>query len=462
MTDPPRRHPSFRALGRILPALLIATLGAAAGAASAQSPAPQKALVGGTLIDGFGGPALRNSVVLIEGAKIIAIGQVGTLAVPTGAEVISTEGMSVLPGLWDMHVHLMLLGHADYAHWDATYLSLAERVIMPAAAKQLLLAGVTSARDLGAPLEASINVREAIKFSRIPGPTLYVSGPFLQHRPYPGTEAFRWGIEGAKDARAKVQALVKAGVDVIKLIDQDQMTNEELAALVDEAHKAGRPVIAHSHRPEEIRRGLEVGVDCFEHTGLATAPGYPDDIKTLIRERTGQMALGPLYWTPTVSGLLFYERLRDNPEPLDDPRWQEGVPPLIVADIKQSLQHFDRLPYYQITPLRRPTLATKIQELRNAGVVLLVGTDSGIPGNFHSQSTWAELDAWVNEFGIDPMTAIRAATYWPAVAMKVEAEVGTISEGKYADIIAVRGDVLRHIDVLRDVDIVIKRGIRYK
>jgi imidazolonepropionase-like amidohydrolase len=461
MTDTLPRSAS-RASRPLLQLLLLATLLGSSLAALAQTAGPQKALVGGTLIDGFGGAPLRNSVVLIEGAKIIAIGQVGTLAVPAGAEVISTEGMSVLPGLWDMHVHLMLLGHSDYAHWDKTYLPIAERVIMPAAAKQLLLAGVTSARDLGAPLEASINVREAIKFSRIPGPTLYVSGPFLQHRPYPGTEAFRWGIEGAKDARAKVQTLVRAGVDVIKLIDQDQMTDEELAALVDEAHKAGRPVIAHSHRPEEIRRGLKVGVDCFEHTGLATAPGYPDDIKTLIRERTAQMALGPLFWTPTVSGLLFYERLRDNPEPLDDPSWQEGVPPLIVADIKQSLAHFERLPYYQITPLRRPTLATKIRELREAGAVLLIGTDSGIPGNFHSQSTWQELDAWVNEFGIDAMTAIRAATYWPAVAMKVDAEVGTISEGKYADIIAVRGDVLEHIDVLRDVDVVIKRGIRYK
>jgi imidazolonepropionase-like amidohydrolase len=461
MTDT-RLHSSSCILRRSLQLLLLATLGLATLAVSAQNAGPQKALVGGTLIDGFGGAPLRNSVVLIEGARILAIGQVGTLLVPAGAEVISTEGMSVLPGLWDMHVHLMLLGHADYAHWDATYLPLAERVIMPAAAKQLLMAGVTSARDLGGPLEPSINVREAIKFSRIPGPNLYVSGPFLQHRPYPGTEAFRWGIEGAKDARAKVQALVKAGVDVIKLIDQDQMTNEELAALVDEAHKAGRPVVAHSHRPEEIRRGLKVGVDCFEHTGLATAPGYPDDIKAQIRERTAQMALGPLFWTPTVSGLLFYERLRDNPEPLDDPRWQEGVPPLIVADIKQSLVHFDRLPYYQITPLRRPTLATKIRELRESGAVLLIGTDSGIPGNFHSQSTWQELDAWVNEFGIDAMTAIRAATYWPSVAMKVDAEVGTISEGKYADIIAVRGDVLQHIDVLRDVDVVIKRGIRYK
>jgi imidazolonepropionase-like amidohydrolase len=191
-----------------------------------------KALVGGTLIDGHGGPPLRNSVIIVRGERIEAVGQIGRLAVPAGAEVISTEGMSVLPGLWDMHVHLMINGHADYAHWDRTYPSLFASVIMPASAKQLLLAGVTSARDLGAPLEASIAVRNAIKAGKIPGPTLYVSGPFIQHEPYPGTEAFRWGVKGPNDARAKVKRLADAGVDVIKLIDQDQMTMEEVRAFV--------------------------------------------------------------------------------------------------------------------------------------------------------------------------------------------------------------------------------------
>ena len=108
-----------------------------------------KALVGGTLIDGFGGRPVRNSVILIDGERITAVGVQGTLAIPAGAEVISTEGMSVLPGLWDMHVHLMLNGHSDYAHWDKTYPAQLGPVIMPACAKQLLLAGVTSARDLG-------------------------------------------------------------------------------------------------------------------------------------------------------------------------------------------------------------------------------------------------------------------------------------------------------------------------
>src|SRR5262245_52970687 len=112
-----------------------------------------KALVGGTLIDGFGSTPILNSVVIIEGERIKAVGQVGSLAVPAGAEVISTEGMTVLPGLWDMHVHLMINGHSDYAHWDKTYPSQMESVIMPASAKQLLMAGVTSARDLGGPFK---------------------------------------------------------------------------------------------------------------------------------------------------------------------------------------------------------------------------------------------------------------------------------------------------------------------
>jgi imidazolonepropionase-like amidohydrolase len=444
-------------------ALLSISVGLPAGF-QPQPPAarPLKALVGGTLVDGFGGRPIRNSVVLIDGERISAVGQVGALAVPAGAEVISTEGMTVLPGLWDMHVHLMINGHSDYGHWDKTYPSRFESVIMPASAKQLLLAGVTSARDLGAPLEASISVRDRINAGRIPGSTVYVSGPFIQKAPYPGTDLFRWGVNGADDARAKVKRLADAGVNVVKLIDQDQMTLDEMKAVVDEAHKRRLPVVAHAHRPEEIRRGLAAGVDGFEHTGLASAPEYPQDIVDAIRERTAKMSLGPLFWTPTIEGLLNYEYLRDNPESLDDPAWQDGLPPDIVADIKTSIQHPDRLPYFQLTPARRPTLARKFKQLQDAGVVMLVGTDSGIPMKFHSSSTWRELDAWVNILGVDPMTAIRGATYWPSVAMKMDREVGTVSPGKYADIIAVRGDALRYIALLQRVDIIVKRGTRYR
>lgn len=420
------------------------------------------ALVGGRLIDGFGGPPLANSVILIEGDRIKAIGQVGKLEVPADAEIISTEGMDVLPGLWDAHVHTMLLGHSDYEHWDKTYPSRFGSEIMPAAARQLLMAGITSARDLGAPLKESIELRDRINRGEIPGPTLYVSGPFIQHEPYPGTEAFRWGVKGPEDGRAKVKKLADAGVNIIKLIDQDQMTIEEVKAVVDEAHKHKLPVVAHAHRPEEIRRGLAAGADCFEHTGLATAPGYPDDVLKMIAERTAKMSLGPLFWCPTIEGFLNYQPFLENPEQLDDPAWQAGVPADIVADIKASIAHPGQLGYYQITPLRAKTVANKFRQLQESGVVMLIGTDSGIPMKFHSGSTWKELDAWVAKLGVDSMTTIRAATYWPAVQMKVDKDYGSVSEGKYADIIAVRGDVLRYINLLQHVDIIVKHGKRVK
>jgi len=421
-----------------------------------------KVLKGGTLIDGFGGPPILNSVVIIEGKKIKAVGRIGEIEIPKNAEIISTEGMSVLPGLWDMHVHLMINGHSNYTHWDSTYISKFESVIMPSSAHQLLMAGVTSARDLGAPLEASIKVRDRINKGEIPGPSIYVSGPFLQHRPYPKTDEFRWGIYGEKDAREKVRKLANAGVNCIKLIDHDEMTLEEAKAIVDEAHKYKLSVVAHSHRPNEIRVGLEIGVDCFEHTGLSSAPEYPEDIMKAIKERTAKMNMGPLFWTPTVEGLYNFEYVRDNPEKLDDPSWHLGLPNDIIADIKSSLKYPGRMPYFQLTPIRKPTLTKKMQQLKESGAVLLIGTDSGIPMKFHSQSTWNELDVWVNKMGFDPLYAIKAATYWPALAMKVDNEYGTISEGKYADIIAVKGDVLRYISLLQDVKMVIKHGNRVK
>jgi imidazolonepropionase-like amidohydrolase len=328
---------------------------------------------------------------------------------------------------------------------------------MPAAAQQLLHAGVTSARDLGAPLDDIIAVRDAINAGELEGPTLYVSGPFIQHEAYPGTEAFRWGVNGVDDARAKVRRLAEAGVDVIKLIDQDQMTMEEVQAVVDEAHAHGLPVVAHAHRPEEIRRGIAAGIDNFEHTGLGTMPEYPDDVWELIKGRANT-----LYWTPTITPLLLYEYTRDNPERIDDPRWHEGLPEEIVNDVRASLQDLQRLPYYQLMPIRRPTLPRKIRQLREAGVVMLIGTDSGVPLTFHTDSTWREIDYWVSDFGFEVMDAIRAATYWPSVMMGVSDEVGTLAEGKIADVIAVRGDVLRYPSLLQDVDLVLHRGRRVK
>lgn len=424
----------------------------------------KKALVGGRLIDGFGHRPIANSVILIDGKRIEKVGTVDTLAVPEGYQVISTEGMDVLPGLWEAHAHLMLNGHSDYQHWDKTYIDKLSSEIMPASAQQLLLAGITSVRDLGAPLQDSISMKARLANGEISGPRLFASGPFLQYEVPKGTEAFRWSVKTRGEAKSKVKKLADAGMDIIKLIDHDQMPLDVAQTIVDQAHKYGLKVVAHSHRPDEIRRGLEIGVDNFEHTGLTTAPEYPADVMQKLKERTatGRVAGGPLYWTPTVEGLFNYEFTVDNPEKLDGQCWHRGLTAETIADIKASLKQPGQLAYSALTPLRKPTLKRKISQLREAGLVLLVGTDSGIPMKFHCQSTWNEMAAWVNEFDIPAMDTIRSATYWPAVMMGVEKDLGTISAGKYADIIAVEGDVLRYMNLLSRVDLVIKGGVLYK
>jgi imidazolonepropionase-like amidohydrolase len=448
-------------IGLLLLIILTFSIMPMANAAEESKP---KALVGGRLIDGFGHQPLANSVILVKDGLIEKVGTVDTLPIPEGYEIVSTEGMDVLPGLWENHAHLMLNGHADYVHWHKEYTPKLSSEIMPASAEQLLLAGITSARDLGAPLEDSITIKSQIENGKIPGPRLYVSGPFLQHKAYPGTEFYRWGVESVRDAKKKVNKLADAGVDIIKLIDHDMMELEVAQAIVDQAHARNLVVVAHSHKPDEIRRGLEIGVDNFEHTGLTTAPEYPEDIMTLLKERTakGRIAGGPLYWTPTVEGLWNYDLTVANPERLDNKCWHRGLEQSTIDDIRGSLENVGELEYMQLTPMRKPTLKRKIQQLKESGVVLLVGTDSGIPTKFHCQSTWNELAIWVNEMDISPMDTIRAATYWPSVLMKVSDKTGTVSEGKYADIIAVKGDVLRYINLLQNVDLVMKGGKVYK
>lgn len=416
------------------------------------------AITGGRVLDGYGGPPIENGVILVAGERITAVGPAHAVQVPPGVRVIDANGMTVMPGLIDMHVHLQLLGHGDYRRWNELYGTRNAELVMPIAAKQLLSAGVTSARDLGAPLDDIIAVKRKIERHEIPGPRLFVSGPFIQHAAYEEYERpFRWGVSGAADARAKVERIVAAGADVIKLIDQDQMTDDEVKSVVESAHAAGRPVVAHAHRMEEIRRGLRFGVDNFEHTGLGTAPGYPEDILQGLRERNSA-----LYWTPTISPLYtMYQAGQSFPERLDDPSWREGMPADMATEIRRSLDAIPHLPYYALFPSRIPLLPHKFRQLRETGVRFLIGTDAGIPSNFHNDATWREMVKWV-ELGVPAMEVIQAATLWPARALRAEDRVGVLAPGRYADVIAVRGDPLGDMTVMREVRVVVKGGVRVK
>jgi imidazolonepropionase-like amidohydrolase len=436
-------------------AFLIALLAGTAAQAAAL------VLAGGTVIDGYGNAPIQDGIIVIENDRILAVGGVGQVTIPEGAEVVSTEGMTVLPGLWDMQVELMRLGHGDTARWNETYGPLAERVVMPIAARQLLQAGVTSARDVAAPLEAAVRVRGRIRERLIEGPSLFISGPALRKLATAGTGDWQWEVGGAADARAKVQRLANAGVDYVLLADIGMWTAEEIEAVVSEARIRGVPIHAFVERPADIVRGAAAQFDGFLGTGM-DAGAFPAEVTQALTGRLTQAGARPIAWTPAISALLNLESLRANDEPLDDPRTTAELPELVAADVRGSLASLDRVAAAELSAARAATLCDKLRQLDEAKVLLLLGSGAGAPGHLHSRATWQEIDFWVRQCGIPPIRAIRAATHDAATSMGVGHESGAISPGKIADIIAVRGDVLRDPGLLQSVDIVIKRGRRVR
>jgi imidazolonepropionase-like amidohydrolase len=428
-------------------------------AATAQ-PAELRALVGGMLLDGAGGPPLANSVILIDGERIAAVGQVGTLEVPAEATVISTDGMTVLPGLIDLQVRLCELGHADRARWEEVYVPLAERVVMPAAAQALLLAGVTTARDVGSPLEAALSMRERIRGRRIVGPSLAVSGPSLEHDPPAGEHARRWPVSGAADARQKAERLAHAGVDFLLVSGVSQLSDAELAAIVAVSRATGVPWQAEIRADADVARALEAGAAGLIGLGAGLEPSFPADALAALRVRAGRDE--PVAWTVGASALTNYEWLRTNAEPLDDPRWREALPRVVADDVRGSLADVAALGAYETPALRRAALGARLRSVRGAGARLLAGSDAGEPAHLTGRATWQELEALVLEAGLTPAEAVRAATLDAAASLGVEHDTGSVTTGKYADIIAVRGDLLRHIDRLEEVAVVIRHGLRYR
>lgn len=464
-----------RSAGRHSPARRAACvrLLAAAGAAALPGFVPRRALgaesslvpgvralVGGRVLDGTGGPPIDDAVVVIENERITAVGPAAAVTVPSGAEVISTEGLTVLPGLIDLQVRLSQLGHGSVPRWDEAYVPLAQRVVMPAVARQLLLSGVTSARCIASPLEAAISVRDRVRERRIPGPTLWVGGPVLEASPPAGSRDYRWSVAGAAEAKQKAERLLRAGVDFLLVADADRLAPAELEAIVAAARAAGRPVHAEVRRDADVAAALTAGVDGLVGFGNGTGDAWPEAAVQQLRARAARGA--PVPWSAGVSGLMNFEWLRANREPLDDPRWAEGLPPIVAQDVRASLADPAAITWFEMPAVRRPAVGARLAAARAAGAWLLVGSDAGVPGHVPARATWQEIEALVVEGGMPAPDAIVAATSGAAAVLGIQHEVGTLSAGKYADVIAVRGDPLRHIARLQDVELVLRRGQRWR
>lgn len=408
------------------------------------------ALVGGTLIDGTGGAIVRNSVVLLRQERIEKIGTISTLPVPQGYERISTEGMTVLPGLWDPHVHLIYANYPNLQEYLKKYGAQLD-TIMPVMAEQFLMSGVTSVRDLGAPLSV-LNVKKRIDQGDIPGATIYAAGPFLTTA---GFGPHSIAVTDEADARAATQRLLDAGVDIIKFVNADQMKPGVARAIVHEAHAREKKATAHGRTDAEIRADLEADVDEIQHIGYGSSE-YPADIVDMIRKR---IASGrPLAWSPTVGTQLDAGDLVSDPEFLDDPRNFRGLPPVIAADVRQAIAAFMPRPP---RPDTKKIVDRKMGQLKELGVDFIFGSDEGTFGASAAQGTARELEVWVRELGYDPMTAIRKATLDAAKHMGADKDSGSVTPGKFADVIAVPGNPLRNIGVLGHPTLVIKHGRRY-
>ncbi|HZL93776.1 MAG TPA: amidohydrolase family protein, partial [Vicinamibacterales bacterium] len=233
---------------------------------------------------------------------------------------------------------------------------------------------------------------------------------------------------------------------------------EERSAIITEAHARGKRIAAHGQNDAEVRLGLAMGVDDFQHIGI-DSPEYAPDIIASLRERVKNGP--PVYWTPTVgaNNLLNGSYTATKSEIVDDPEAYLGLPPALVAEVKEGWAT------YKPREPRADTEAIvkrKIAQLQDAGVMLVFGSDEGSAGELARHATWMDADLWVRVLGMDPMTVLQRMTLDAARAMGVERETGSIAVGKYADIIAVGGDPLRHINVLRDPKLVVKHGQRYK
>lgn len=435
-------------MGRMFRPSLIATLGLVAGIPLA---AQDLALVGGMLLDGYEGPAIHNATILIGGDRILAVGPSSQIEVPSGVRVVDTRGMTMMPGLIDLHVHTMFLGHGEYSEWFPFFTPEKERM-MEIAAKQLLMAGVTTAVDLGAPLEI-LTVRDRIDRGEVPGPRMLVSGPWIAGRRWGGfPDYFQHVVATAAEAGARARELADAGVDVIKT--WSGMTEEMLRAVVEVARPRGIQVHSHLYSPDDLRAALAADVDVIQHAGSAGNPPYPDDLVLEIAH-SGVPVVQTIAHRPWV-----FQATVDFPERLQDRRLVEDLGPVLYEEFQRSFTDFHRLSYFRTTPQQTRKSIVAASQFIDANAVLGMGTDSGSPLNFHTESAWREVSALVDA-GMTPLQAISAATKTGAEILG-RRDLGTIEPGKLADVIVVRGDPRFDINVLGYVEHVVKGGVVHR
>jgi imidazolonepropionase-like amidohydrolase len=428
------------ALRTLTATLLVVTAVHSVAAQKPDSSVRHLAIRAARLIDGRGGPPLTNAVILIDSTRITAVGS--NLPIPSGTTVVDLGSATVLPGLIDCHTHITGGDPGDY------YTALFRRspidyaIAAPTFARRTLEAGFTTVRDVGSAEFIDVALRRAIDSGLVVGPRMQVAtlaigstgghNDVVGFSPYIKFGQFSGVADGVDEIRKLVRFEVKNGADVIKLIASagvlseeqsagaPQYSQEEMNAAVDEAKQWGRKVAAHAHGAEAIKRAVRAGVASIEHGSLLDDEGI-----RLMKER-GTYLVADIYNDDYI--MSEYQRL--------------GFPGAILEKERQ------------IGKAQRENFRRAVK----AGVKVAFGTDAGV----YPHGLNARQFAFMVRYGLTPMQAIQSATTSAADLLGWSDRVGSITPGRYADLVAVEGDPLADITLLERVNFVMKGGVVYK
>jgi len=412
----------------------------AAFAADAPTAEPVTVVKAGRLIDVAAGRVRNDQVIVIQGGRIVAVGPAAGTNVPAGASVVDLSGKTVLPGLIDTHTHVT--GDPSLPPYYGYGISVPREALKGARfARETLLSGVTTIRNVGAAGYADVALRDAINDGDVIGPRMLVSGPSIgitgghcdNNMLAPEFNERSDGVaDGVDEVRAMVRRNVKYGVDVIKYcgtggvfskgtrVGAQQYTPEEVAALVDEAHMHGRRVAVHAHGANGIKVALKAGVDTIEHASLIDQEGLE------LAKKNGAYLSMDIYNTEYTQ--------------------TEGPK---RGELEEFLRK-DR----EVAQAQRDNFRKAVQ----MGIKLTMGTDTGVMPHKDAPKQLA----FMVKYGMTPMQAIQAATKVGAEALGIGSEVGQIAPGYSADLVAVTTDPLADMHAMGAVEFVMKQGVVYK